>query len=242
MELYIMKASDIKSNFGPTVYDHTPGSKRGRENSYEKFRYVVGRDGPEKLADLVQSFESNVEDIWEKRKWTREDCFFSFGEGSPNATVSQSHQIELRGLRAVSDALIPFEARAPMRHNEATDILFWHNGRSVRVSLKTAQYHHLNKERMVFSGFQFDLKKAYHSQYCDIIIAVQFNLPDRTQAVAAFVFVAASIYNTNRKRFCWNKSAHHDKKFHLTNEAGRQAFKESVRSFMRSNEERIIEK
>ena len=52
LEAYVMKSSGIKSSFQPVVYDHTPGSNRGRENAYEAFRYIVGRDNPEKMEQL----------------------------------------------------------------------------------------------------------------------------------------------------------------------------------------------
>jgi hypothetical protein len=241
MELYIMKSSAIKAGFGPVVYDHTPGSKRGRKNAYENFRYVFGRDGPDKFDALMGSFESNIKEIYTKRGWTREHCFFTFGAGSPNTTIGPSKQIELLGMKAVHDALIPFQPRAPLRQGETVDIMFTQSEDTnclVRVSLKTAEYHHLNQQTKAYSGFQFKLMKAPNSDYCDIVIAVQFNVQNRRQAVSAYVFDAKDVYNINHKAFCWNKSAHQDKKFDLTNESGCFAFKERVSSFMKSDEER----
>jgi hypothetical protein len=152
LEAYVMKPLDIKSRVEPYVYDHKTGSKRGRENGYEAFRYVVGRDKPEKLDQLMRCVESNIHEIWDKHRWTRDHCFFEFGTGSPNAKVSVTQQTELRGMKAVSDALKPFEARSPLRHEETVDILFWSHSNpeagdsSVRISMKTASYHNLNKQ------------------------------------------------------------------------------------------------
>jgi hypothetical protein len=241
-EAYIMKSSDINSNFQPLVYDHAPGSKRGRENAYEKFRYVFGHDDPKKLKQLMQSLESNIKAIGAKRGWTRDDCFFAFGSGTPNTNVSETQKTELRGLKAVSDALKPFEPRAALRQNETVDILFWQRSdpdRSVRVSLKTASYHNLNKETKKFSGFRFNLSKAPNAHHCDIVIAISFDLTDSTQVVTTSVFDANNVYNTGLKTFCWKKSAHQDTTFDMTSEVGRKAFKEHVALFMKSDDQRI---
>ena len=250
LEAYIMKSSDIKSIFNPMVYDHTPGSKRGRKNSYEEFRYVVGRDSPAKVYKLMRSLESNIKVIWEKRKWTRDDCFFKFGEGSPNTEVSTTQETEMRGMQAVSEALIPFEPRAALRQNETVDILFWNrlnsegilssdlSALSVRVSLKTASYNHLNKDTGEYSGFYFPLNNAPNSDHCDIVIAVRFDLPGRKKAIAVYVFDAKDVYSTGIKTFHWNKSSHADKMFDMTSQTGRDAFKERVHSFMLSDEQR----
>jgi len=247
LEAYIMMSSNIKSSFQPFVYDHKPGSKRGRENAYEGFRYVVGRDSPDKLDKLMRSLESNIQEIWGKRKWTRDDCFFTFGAGSPNTKVSDNQQTELRGMKTVSEALKPFDACSPLRHGETVDILFWRNlnikgtfltASSVRVSLKTATYHGLNKDTCSYSGYYFNLSKAPNPHHCDIVVAVQFDLTDKTKVVAAYVFDATDVYTADRKSFCWNKSAHHNKKFNMTNEIGRQGFKDHIAFFMKTDEER----
>jgi hypothetical protein len=41
-----------------------------------------------------------------------------------------------------------------------------------------------------------------------------------------------------RKTFHWNKSAHRNKKFNLTNDVGRQGFKDHVAFFMKTDKER----
>jgi hypothetical protein len=242
-----MKSSDIKSSFAPYVYDHEAGSKRGRENAYEAFRYVVGRDNPDKLDNLMRSLESNIHDIWNERKWTRDDCFFTFGAGSPNTNVFKTKQTELRGMKAVSEAIKPFEARSPLRHAETVDIVFWNNSNygvtnlsasSIRISLKTASYDNLNKSTRDYSGFQFILGNAPNSHHCDIVVAIQFSLADNTKVIAAYVFDATDVYTADRKRFCWNKSTHHDKKFNLTNEIGCQGLKDHISIFMKTHEER----
>jgi len=247
LEAYIMKSSDIKSNFKPMVYDHKEGSKRGRENAYEAFRYVVGRDEPEKLDNLMRLFESNIREIWKEHQWTRNDCFFTFGAGSPNAKVGDTKETETRGMKAVSEALKPFEACSPLRHNETVDILFWRNSdpdrgdstnSSVRISLKTATYDHLNKDTGYYSGFLFNLSKAPNAQHCDIVVAVQFSLENNTKVVAVYVFDATDVYMADRKSFCWHKSAHRNKKFNMTNDVGRQGFKDHVAFFMKTDEER----
>jgi len=250
LEAYIMKSSDIKSSFQPYVYDHKAGSNRGRRaNACEAFRYVVGRDTPEKLDNLMRSLESNVHEIWKKRQWTRDNCFFTFGAGSPNTNISDSQRTELRGMDAVSDALKPFEARSPLRHAETVDIMFWKNlnldlareestASSVRISLKTAVYDHLNKETGYYSGFEFKLKKAPNAHHCDIVVAVQFLLTDKKKVLAAYVFDSTNVYKADRKSFNWNKSAHRNKKFNMTNDVGRQGFKDHVSSFMKTDEER----
>lgn len=246
MEAYIMRSSDIKSNFQPVVYDHKSGSKRGRENAYEAFRYVVDRDSLKKLRTLIRSLESNIQEIWDKRHWTRDDCFFKFGEGSPNTNIGKTKQTELLGAKAVSEALAPFEARAPLRQNETIDILFWDSfildtdlsASSVRISLKTASYNNINKNTGGYSGFYFLLNTAPNCHHCDIVVALQFNLSNKTQVVAAYVFDSTDVYNTGLKTFNWHKSAHTDKAFDMTNDTGRQAFKERVASFMKSTEER----
>jgi len=243
-EVYIMKSSHLKSRFRPVAYDHSLRSKRGRENIYEKFRYVLGRDDPEDLDILIQSLESSIKDIHVKRKWTRDACFFNFGKGSPNTNVADSQEMELRGMKAVCKALSPFKARAPLRQNETVDVVFHDLSEfgpeaSVRVSLKTATYNGLKKETKKFSGFIFCLKKAPNSHHCDIVIAVRFDLATRTQVVAASVFNAKNVYNTGRKTYGWNKFAHEEETFDFTHENGRQAFKEHVASFMQTDAERI---
>jgi len=247
LEAYIMKSSDIKSSFQPYVYDHRAGSKRGRrKNAYEAFRYVVGRDGPDKLDKLMRSLESNIHEIWKKCQWTRDDCFFTFGAGSPNTKVAANQETELRGMKAVSDALKPFEARSPLRHAETVDIIFWNPNpesghsisSSVRISLKTATYNAAYKNTGDYSGFQFMLSKAPNAHYCDIVVAVQFSLADKTKVVAAYVFDATEVYKTDRKTFCWHKSAHHNKKFNMTNDVGRQGFKDHIAFFMKTDEKR----
>jgi len=253
LEAYIMKSSDIKSPFFQTmVYDHKAGSKRGRrENAYDAFRYVVGRDEPEKLDNLMRSLESAVHEIWGKRKWTREDCFFTFGAGSPNTKVSDNQQTELRGMVAVSKALKPFEARSPLRHAETVDILFWNHSdsecgnltaSSVHVSLKTASYSCLNKGTGNYSGFSFHVNRAPNAHHCDIVVAVQFSLEDKTKVIAAYVFNATDVYRADRKSFFLNKSAHRDKKFNMTNDVGRQGFKDHVSVFMKTDEQRRVKK
>ena len=251
LEAYIMKSSDIKSNFKPYVYDHKAGSKRGRENAYEAFRYVVGRDGPEELDKLMRELESNIHEIWGKRQWTREDCFFEFGEDSPNTKVGNSKETELRGTKAVSDALKPFEVRSPLRHAETVDILFWRNSdserrnltaSSVRISLKTATYNNVNGNTGTYSGFKFELSKAPNAHHCDIVVASQFSLENKTKVVAAYVFDATEVYMAGRKTFNWNKSAHRNKKFNMTNEIGRQGFKDHVAFFMKTEEERRLKR
>ena len=238
LEVYIMKSSDVTTCFCPYVFDHTTGSKRGRANFYEKFRYIVGRDRPETLQRLIQNLESYIHEIHVKHKWTRDDCFFKFGARSPNTNVSITQQTEIRGIQAVYDALSPFEARAPLRPNEATDIIFWHDGRKIRVSQKTASYHHLNKETAAYSGFYFHRSKAPNAHHCDAVIAVQFDVPDGKKVIAAYVFDAASVYATGRSSFRWNKSAHADKKFELTDNVGCEQFKDCVASFMKTDDER----
>jgi hypothetical protein len=248
LEAYIMKSSDINASFCPMIYDHKLGSKRGRENAYEAFRYVVGRDNPEKLDKLMMSLESNVHEIWGKRKWTRDDCFFTFGDGSPNTKVQLTKQTELRVTKAVSDALKPFEARSPLRHNETVDILFWRNldlareestASSVRISLKTASYNNLNKKFAGnYSGFQFELKRAPNAHHCDLVVAVQFSLENKNKVVAAYVFDTTEVYKVDRQKFCWNKSAYGNKKFNMTNDVGRQGMRDYVSSFMKTDKER----
>jgi len=238
LEAYIMKSSDIKTNFKPIVYDHKPGSKRGRENAYEEFRYVLDRDNPEKLDKLMKSLESNITDIHTRRAWTRDACFFTFGDGSPNTKVAKTQQTELRGMKAVSDALAPFQARAPLRQGETVDILFWHHLKSVRISLKTATYSRLNRQQHSYVGFNFMLSKAPNSHHCDIVVAVQFDMNDRTQVVSAYVFDAKDIYKTGMKSFYWNKYDHTDKMFDMTIETGKQALKQRVSLFMKTDEER----
>jgi hypothetical protein len=70
------------------------------------------------------------------------------------------------------------------------------------------------------------------------VVAVQFSLVDNTKVVSAYVFDAAEVYMSDRKTFCWNKSAHHKKKFNMTNDVGRQGFKDHVAFFMKTDEER----
>jgi hypothetical protein len=238
LEAYIMKSSDIKSSFQPFVYNHKTGSKRRRENGYEAFRYVVGRDKPEKLDKLMRSLESNVQEIWKKRKWTRDDCFFTFGKGSPNTNVYDTQQTELRGMKAVSVALAPFEARAPLRQGETVDILFWYGLNAVRISLKTASYNGLNRQTNSYSGFNFMLSKAPNSHHCDIVVAVRFDLVDKTKVISAYVFNSTDVYKADRKSFCWNKTAHMDKAFDMTTDTGRRAFNERMSSFMKTDKER----
>jgi len=248
LEAYIMKSSDIKSSFHPYVYDREVGSKRGRENAYEAFRYVVGRDQPEKLDKLMRSLESNVHEIWKERKWTRDNCFFNFGAGSPNIKIGDNEQTELRGMKAVSEALKPFEARSPLRHGETVDILFWRNSdlergdstaSSVRISLKTASYNSLNRNYTgYYSGFYFPLNKAPNAHHCDIVVAVQFSPADKTKVLAAYVFDATEVYMASRKTFNWNKTAHRNKKFNMTNDVGRQGFKDHVAFFMKTDKQR----
>jgi len=247
LEAYIMQSSDIKSLFAPVVYDHQPGSKRGRGNAYEAFRYVVGRDQPEKLDNLMRSLESNIQEIWGKRKWTRDDCFFKFGAGSPNTIVQSTKQTELLGMKAVSEALKPFEARSPLRHGETVDILFWRNSdskrvdstaSSVRISLKTATFNNLNKDTGHYSGFKFILSTAPNADHCDIVVAVQFDLENKTKVVAAYVFDSTDVYNRGLETLNWNKSAHRNKKFNLTNNIGCQGFKDHVSSFMKTDKQR----
>jgi hypothetical protein len=247
LEAYIMNSSDIKSAFAPYVYDHEAGSMRGRENAYEAFRYVVGRDQPEKLDKLMLSLESNVHKIWGKRKWTRDDCFFEFGDGSPNTNVPQLRQTEMLGMKAVSEALKPFEACSPLRHAETVDILVWNhpergnsNASSVRISLKTASYANLTKSTKGYSGCSFLLSKAPNAHHCDIVVAVQFSLENKNKVIAAYVFDATEVYKVDRKRFCWHKTAHHNKKFNMTNDVGRQGFKDHVAFLMKTDEERLL--
>ena len=249
LEAYIMRSSDIKAGFAPYVYDHKAGSKRGRENAYEAFRYVVARDQPEKLDKLMQSLESNVQEIWGKRKWTRDDCFFAFGAGSPNTNVGDNKVTEMRGMKAVSEALKPFESFSPLRHNETVDILFWNQSNpddptasSVRVSLKTATYHGLNKDTAYYSGFKFKLGNAPNAHHCDIVVAVQFSLVEKTKVIAVYVFDATDVYMADRKSFGWHKSAHHNKKFNMTNDVGRQGFKDHISVFMKTDEQRRVKK
>jgi hypothetical protein len=129
-------------------------------------------------------------------------------------------------MKAVSEAIKPFEARSPLRHAETVDIVFWNNSNygvtnlsasSIRISLKTASYDNLNKSTCDYSGFQFILGNAPNSHHCDIVVAIQFSLADNTKVIAAYVFDATDVYTADRKWFCWNKSAHHDKKFNLQN-------------------------
>jgi len=246
-EAYIMKSSDMKCDFCPTVYERKPGSKRGRENAYDEFRYIVGRDKPDKLDKLMRSLELNIHDIWKKRQWSRDDCFFKFGKGSPNTKVSNTQETELLGMKAVSEALDPFKAQSPLRHNETVDILFWSNSNpkddaspasSVRISLKTASYHHLKKDTGNYSSFKFQLGKAPNSDHCDVVVAVQFDLTDKTKVVVAYVFDSKDVYKADRKTFRWHKSAHTDKLFDMTHDTGRHAFKEQVSSFMKTDKER----
>jgi len=236
MELYIMKSSDVMANFDPMIFDHTTGSKRGRKSGYEEFRYVVGHHGPDKLQQLIQNLESYIHEIHDKRHWTRDDCFFKFGYGSPNTAVGVTKETEIRGIEAVRNTLVPFEVRAPLRPNEATDIIFWHNGRSVRVSQKTATYR-LDKEKTTYGGFQFLRKKAPNVHHCDVVIAIQFDFADNKKVVAAYVFDAAYVYDTDHKSFSWSKYAHEDNKFDLTSNVGRMEFKDYVESFMKTDEE-----
>jgi hypothetical protein len=240
LEAYIMKSSDMKCDFCPTVYDHKPGSKRGRANAYDEFRYIVGHDKPDKLDKLMRSLESNIQEIWSKRKWTRDHCFFKFGKGSPNTKVSNTQETELRGMKAVSEALVPFKAQSPLRHNETVDILFCNSSSasSVRISLKTASYHHLNKDTGNFSSFRFQLGKAPNSDHCDVVVAVQFDLTDKTKVVVAYVFDSKDVYKTDRTIFRWHKSAHTDRLFDMTHDTGCHAFKEHVASFMKTDKER----
>jgi hypothetical protein len=154
----------------------------------------------------------------------------------------------MRGMKAVSEALKPFEAISPLRHEETVDILFWNHSdstrgyssaSSVRVSLKTSSYDNLNKKFAGnYSGFQFQLKKAPNSHHCDIVVALQFSLADKTKVVAAYVFDATDVYKADGKSFCWNKSAHRDKKFNMTNDVGRQGLKDHIAFFMKTDEER----
>jgi hypothetical protein len=208
----------------------------------------VGRDGPEKLDKLVRSLESNIGKIWKEHQWTRDDCFFTFGAGSPNAKIGDTKETELRGMKAVSEALKPFEARSPLRHEETVDILFWNhsdpNPSSVRISLKTASYHGLNNNTSNYSGFRFELSKAPNSHHCDIVVAVQFDMNDRTRVVSAYVFDAKDIYKMGMKSFYWNKYDHTDKMFDMTIETGKQALKQRVSLFMKTDEERsaIVDK
>jgi hypothetical protein len=110
---------------------------------------------------------------------------------------------------------------------------------SVRVSLKTASYDNLNRKFAGdYTGFNFHCSKAPNGHYCDVVIAVQFDLVDKTKVVAAHVFDAKEVYTTDRKRFCWNKSAHLNKKFNMTNIIGRQGFKDHIAFFMKTDEER----
>ena len=82
------------------------------------------------------------------------------------------------------------------------------------------------------------LSKAPNSHHCDIVVAVQFDLDNRTQAVAAYVFDAKDIYKMGMKSFYWNKYDHTDKMFDMTIETGKQALKQRVSSFMKTDEER----
>ena len=88
------------------------------------------------------------------------------------------------------------------------------------------------------SGFKFLLGKAPNSHHCDIVIAVQFDLADKTKVVAAYVFDSTDVYKANRTSVCWNKSAHRNKKFNMTNDVGRKGFKDHVSSFMKTDKER----
>jgi len=242
-EMYIMDSSDVQRCLHPTVYDHALESKRGRRpNSYEKFRYVVGRDNLQRLEQLTRSLEDNIKKIGIKKQWTRDMCFFKTGTGTPNTGVSITQETELRGLNAVNDALKPFKARAPWRQNETVDIMFYDDTRSVRVSLKTASFNNYKKETKEYSGFTFDLMKAPKSHHCDIVIALQFDVETRRQVVAAIVFSAEDVYKHVKKnvrgRFYWSKFAHQEATFDLTDHDGRQAFKDYVASFMILDKER----
>jgi hypothetical protein len=82
------------------------------------------------------------------------------------------------------------------------------------------------------------LKKAPNAHHCDIVVAVQFSLENKNKVVAAYVFDTTEVYKVDRKKFCWNKSAYRNKKFNMTNDVGRQGFKDHVAFFMKTDEER----
>jgi hypothetical protein len=234
LEFYLMKSSDILSSFQP--YTYAEGTHCGQfNNTYEHFRYVVGRDSPEKLQELMHSFKENIRMVSLKRGWTREDCFFGVGPESPNSNVDFNKHKELRGMMSLRDAMNPFELRSPLRHNETVDVVLVHDSVKIRVSLKTATYaKYTGKEG--YSGFFFNRRSAPNWHHCDVVIAVRFNVQD-TQAVAATVFTVQEVYDTGKFKICWHKTGRRETTFDLTSEEGKLSLRKHVETFAGKNEE-----
>ena len=175
-------------------------------------------------------------------KWTRDDCYFTGGTGTPNPNASSLSQTAMRGWKAIEDTLRPIDIilKAPNRQNETVDTVLVTEYQTLRVSLKTATYKH-KKPSGAYSGFHFQCSKAPRSEHCDAIIAVRFDINDSSRAISVIVFDdAREVYESGLKYINWHRTARLEDTYSLDpDSSGPDLFRSRVASMMIHDEDRV---
>jgi hypothetical protein len=114
--------------------------------------------------------------------------------------------MSMRTYQILEDVVAPLgiELVAPQRPNETVDVILVKEEWTLRISLKTASFHH--KTLTDFSGYNFKLGKALRYRHCDMILANIFPFEDdqlaafdkRAKAIVVFD-EAAELYREKLK-------------------------------------------
>ncbi|KAG5185059.1 hypothetical protein JKP88DRAFT_255162 [Tribonema minus] len=173
-----------------------PQPRRHVSDVYGDNRFVIGFDSQARFEIMQQDFFRMVK---EKAIWTKAQLWFDVGTGTPNIRPAATHIKEIRNCERLSEIVGLSALRAPRFQGETVDVVWVLDGRDVRISLKTAKDNGI--------GFQFNLAKHPHSQFCDYVFAFYY-----TEDVITHISVigARRVYVEGRKSFNWSTTNNSD--------------------------------
>jgi hypothetical protein len=167
-----------------------PYPRRKAADLYGDHRYVVDFDTSERLDIMRTYFEQCIDS---NSKWTKADAWFG---PELNPRVSKGYKEEVLNCKALGDLLGHERLRAPNAQGETVDVVLKLGEKEVRISLKTAV---IRKK-----GFQFELKKAVNSRFCEVVLA--FYLDRKTQERTHVSVIAGErVYVNENKSLSWSR-------------------------------------
>lgn len=188
-ELFLYRsASDIP---GPSL---RPCPRRKRDDKYGDHRFVMGFDEPQRLETMQTEMVHLVHTM---PKVTYEDACCSFGPGTLNVRLSETHKEEVLNMKALAHIVGMESLRAPALQNFTTDIIWQIEGVGINISLKSAVVNNGGR----CGGYYFFLGAAPYAEHCRVAMAFYREGTVRTHVS---VICARRVYVADRANFCWS--------------------------------------